>query len=208
MKRTNRFYTKIALLVSLILLLIWSVLGMGSSLAWFADTSPALRNNLQFGDLSVAVSHKTEDGYRPVTAQTHLFDEAALYEPGYVQLVYLKIENNGSVPFRYRVAVTVHGVTDSHSATDAPLHLPDYLRFGAVFGGTEFAGDRSEAEALATAPLGTQALTDTVTVPAGGTRYVALVLTMPTWVANEANYVGTTPPTVDLGVAVIAEQLH
>lgn len=201
-------YTKSALLLSVCLLLLWSLLGAGSSMAWFADTSPVNRNTFRFGELNVAVLHKTgQNAYESVTAQTVLFDENALYEPGYVQVVYLKIQNQGTVPFRYRLAVTVHGVTVGETAAGQSIYLPDHLRFGAIFGDTEWEADRTAAEAAATAPLGDWAEADTVAIPAGGERYVAVVVYMPKTVGNEANYRGTTAPAVELGVTVTAEQV-
>ena len=200
-------YTKSALLLSVCLLLLWSLLGAGSSLAWFADTSPVNRNVFRFGELDAAVLYKTEgDTYETVTAQTVLFDETALYEPGYVQVVYLKIQNQGTVPFRCRLAVTVRGVTVGETAEGQPIYLPDHLRFGAVFG--DFEGDLSRvaAETVATIPLGDWTQADTVTVPAGGERYAAVVVCMPKTVGNEANYRGTAAPAVELGVTVTAEQ--
>ena len=40
----------------------------------------------------------------------------------------------------------------------------------------------------------------------GKEEYAALVVTMPTAVGNEANYRGTTKPSVELGIKVLASQ--
>ena len=49
--------------------------------------------------------------------------------------------------------------------------------------------------------------TDTQTVPAGGKRYVALIVFMPEDVGNEANYqTGEKVPSVELGLTVFAQQ--
>ena len=88
-------YKKIALSLSLAVLVIWGILGTGTSLAWFVDTDEEVRNVFHFGEFDLEVSHRLEDGtWEIVDEDTKIFDDQALYEPGYVQVVYLKIENN------------------------------------------------------------------------------------------------------------------
>ena len=211
----KRKYTKIALALSICLMILWGLLGTGTSLAWFTDTSPTIRNSFLVGELKLKVSYKQDNGqYTAVDATKSIFDDEALYEPGYVQVVYLKVENEGDVPFDYKLSVDVNNVHTVESMLGNEIYLPNYLRFGVMFGNDEAALTRVTAELLAnerfpeatgTYPLNTYSEED-VTVPVGGTRYIALIVRMPKEVDNVANYRGDTPPTVDLGITVLASQ--
>ena len=113
----KKSYTKLAFALSICLLVAWGILGTGTSLAWFTDTTPELKNIFHFGEFDLVVSYKTETGeYKEIDAATVIFDDEAFYEPGYVQVVYLKVENKGNVDFDYTAAVSV---TDYTPATNA-----------------------------------------------------------------------------------------
>lgn len=205
-------YTKAALTLSLCLLILWAILGTGATIAWFTDMPEADRNSFQVGMLDLNVSYKNDvvTQYTPVDANTAVFNDEALYEPGYTQAVYLKIENDGDVAFNYKLSVDMTNYTDSVNVDGENLHLPDYLRFGVVFGATEAELDRALARQNATEEMesycmNTYSQMDTVTVAPGQTRYAALVVFMPEEVDNAANHRGETP-TVEMGITVFAQQ--
>ena len=205
-------YTKAALTLSLCLLILWAILGTGATIAWFTDMPEADRNSFQVGMLDLNVSFKNDvvTQYTPVDANTAVFNDEALYEPGYTQAVYLKIENDGDVAFNYKLSVDMTDYTDSVNVAGENLHLPDYLRFGVVFGATEAELDRALARQNATEEmesycLNTYSQIDTVTVAPGEIRYAALVVFMPEEVDNAANHRGEAP-TVEMGITVFAQQ--
>lgn len=204
-------YKKIALALSLCVFLLWAALGAGASLAWFADTSPELTNIFHFADFEVAVSHRLEDGtWQPVDSQTKLFDENAVYEPGYTQVVFLKIENLGETPFDFKTAVSVFDFSVATNYFGQHFYLQDYLRFGIAVADTEAAMDAKVKDRLLAAELATMKLSNYATESAGlaadGEVYMALVICMPETVDNEANYQGATVPFVELGIIVSAIQ--
>lgn len=205
-------FTKAALIISLCLLLVWAMLGTGATIAWFTDTPDADRNSFLIGQMDLEVSYKNDivTQYTPVDAQTPVFNDQALYEPGYTQVVYLKITNNGNVDFNYKVSVDKVSFVDSVNVYGTTFHLPEYLRFGVAFGAAEAELDRMLAREYATEEmesyhLNTYSRIDEVTVAAGQTRYAALVVYMPEEVGNAANHRGE-PPKVELGVTVYAQQ--
>lgn len=217
MKR--KFTKKHALIVSLCLLLIWSILGTSATLAWFTDTTPVARNSFLVGLLKMDVSYKNDliTDYTPVDSQTAVFNDEALYEPNYTQVVYLKVDNTGTMAFDYKLAVDAYDYDDSVNVYGGNLHLPDYLRFGVLFGDEEAQLERDVAQALATEDktsvieqfqrLNNYSKLDEVSVQPGDTRYVAIIIYMPREVGNEANYrKGETPPQVKLGITVYAQQ--
>ena len=204
-------YKKIALVLSLCAILLWTVLGTGASLAWFTDTSEKVTNIFHFAEFDLEVSYRQEDGtYAPLDGQTKLFNDQALYEPGYTQVVYLKVENRGTVPFDFKTAVSVTDYTVATNVFGQHFQLQDYLTFGFVTAPTEAGMDaqvarRSQAAAIATHKLNNYA-TDAAALGAGETVYMALVVRMPERVGNEANYRGDTVPKVELGIIVTATQ--
>lgn len=209
--------TRTALALSAFLFVFWIVLGTNATLAWFSDTTPTAKNTFIIGDLDLDVSYKNGfvTTYMPLRQGSVVFNEKALYEPGYTQVVYLKIENGGNVAFDYKLSVDVNSYTTSINTYGASFCLPPYLRFGVLFADSEPQLDRQLARLRAGEDMGqyidrtlnTYSLQDTVTMKKGQTRYAAVVVWMPETVGNEANYQKGAPvPQVDLGVTVFAQQ--
>lgn len=210
-QKKKSMYKKSALILSLLIFVLWMMMGTGTSLAWFTDTSEEVQNIFHFAEFQLEVSHQISDGtYELVDGQTNLFDDEALYEPGYVQVVYLKVKNNGTVPFDFKVAVNVLDYSTPTNVFGKTFVLQDHLLFGLVFDETE-AGmkDKVANRTLATAAANTKLNrydTNWAPLDAGDEMYMALIVRMPEEVGNEANYRGTTVPTVKLGVIVEAQQ--
>ena len=206
-------YKRIALALSLCALLIWAILGTGASLAWITDTSPEINNIFHFADFELVVSHRLTDGkWEEVDSQTKIFDEEALYEPGYVQVVYLKVENNGTIPFEFYTAVNVNGCIEATNVFGQRFMLQDYLKFGVTTADSEDAmknsvPNREKAVEIADMPLHNYD-TETAVLEPGATKYIALIVRMPEEVSNVANYRGDTVPKVELGITVKADQIQ
>ena len=214
-------YKKIALVLSLCALIIWGVLGTGVSLAWFTDTSSETNNIFHFAEFDLKVSYLDENkNWKEIEADTKVFDDKALYEPGYVQFVYLQIENLGTVPFDFYTAVNVNGCDVAVNAFGNEFLLQDYLKFGVMTELSEayiLAGelDRELAKANADVYLkdiANMPLHNYATTPArlekNGKAYIALIVRMPEDVGNVANYRGDRIPKVELGVTVKADQIR
>lgn len=209
----KRIYKQIALALSLCALIVWCILGTGASLAWFTDTSPEINNIFHFSEFDLVVSHRLTDGkWEEVDGQTKIFDEEALYEPGYVQIVYLKVENKGTVPFEFYTSVNVNGCIVATNVFGQDFMLQDYLKFGIKTADTEeemknSIPDRESAVEIASEPLHNYYETGAFELAPGGTKYIALIVRMPEEVGNVANYRGDTVPEVDLGITVKADQI-
>jgi len=210
--------TRTALALSAFLFVFWIMLGTHATLAWFSDTTQTAKNTFIIGDLNLDVSYKNGfvTDWMPMTEKSKVFNENALYEPGFTQVVWLKIENKGNVDFNYKVAVDVNSYTTSVNRYGAEFCLPPYLRFGVLFGSSEIELERQLAQVRAdknmgdymTKPLNTYSKVDgDAVVRANQTRYAAVVVYMPETVGNEANYQkGYEAPQVDLGMTVFAQQ--
>lgn len=206
-------YKQIALALSLCALIIWGILGAGTSLAWFTDTSPEINNIFHFADFDIDVSHRLTDGkWELIDGKTNIFDDKALYEPGYVQVVYLKVKNNGTVPFAFSTAVNVNGCIEATNVFGQRFMLQDYLKFGVTTADSEDAmknsvPNREKAVEIANMPLHNYA-TETALLAPGATKYIALIVRMPEEVDSIANYRGDTIPKVELGITARADQIH
>lgn len=210
--QTKKPYKKIALALSLCALIVWGILGTGASLAWFTDSTPEINNIFHFADFDLVVSHQLTDGsWEEVTDQTELFDKEALYEPGYVQVVYLKVENKGDQAFQFHTAVNVNGYIPATNLFGQQFNLQDYLRFGITTAATleemkNSVPDRDAAKKIADRKLHNYA-TQTAELNPGAVSYIALVVRMPEEVNNIANHRSETPPKVELGITVKADQI-
>ena len=206
-------YKRIALALSLCALIIWSVFGTGVSLAWFTDTSPEINNIFHFADFDLVVSHRLTDGtWEKVDSQTKLFDAEALYEPGYVQVVHLKVENKGDVPFNFYTAVNVNDCSVATNAFGQQLLLQEYLKFGVTTADSEEAmknsvPDRETAVRIADMSLHNYYETGVFSLSPDTTKYITLIVRMPEEIGNAANYRGETVPKVELGITVKADQI-
>lgn len=202
---------KIALVLSLCALIAWGILGTGASLAWFKDTSPEINNIFHFADFDLVVSHQLTDGnWEEVTEKTELFNKDALYEPGYVQVVYLRVENKGNVPFEFHTGVNVNGCTTATNVFGTTFKLQDYLRFGITISDTvetmkASVSNRDIAKEVADMKLHNYE-TKTAVLKPNQACYIALVVRMPEDVDNIANYRGDPLPEVELGITVKADQ--
>ena len=212
----KRRWRKAALVFSCCLFILWWALGAGATLAWFSDTE-TVRNTFQFGTLDVEVDYwdLIQEDYLDLEGATEVFDDHALYEPGYTQVVYLRIDNLGDVPFRYKVAVTVKDFVKGKNAWGEDIYLPNFLRYGVVFAKDEaelkkMVQDRISSREHAAEDWGTlgtwSKYSDLVFEVEDEFHYAALIVHMPEEVGNAANYRGLDQPRVDLGITVLAQQ--
>ena len=210
--------TKRALLTSVLALVLSLAMLVGTTFAWFTDTASTGVNRIVSGNLDVGLQYwgVGEDGQKKwLTAENSedLFDENALWEPGYTQIVYLKVKNDGNLALTYAMQITPVHETVGVNVDGEEFKLSDYIKFGwrkfTVDGdGAPVALDREEAQDIVGggAQLGTT-LHRQVAEPlaAGAEELVALVAWMPEDVGNEANY-STVQPTIELSLKVLATQ--
>lgn len=205
------------MVISLIMMILWAIMGTGTTIAWFTDTTPAQKNTFLIGYLDLEVYYKNDlvSDYTLLDSETPVFNDEALYEPGYTQVVFLRIDNIGEIDFNYKLSVDRNSYHDSVSVLGTTLHLPKYLRFGVIFAEDEPTLARKTAQALTelemmdTLLLNQYTKIDDHTVQTGESRYAALIVFMPEHIGNEANYkTGASVPWVKLGLTVYAQQAN
>lgn len=210
--------TKRALLTSVLALVLSLAMLAGTTFAWFTDTASTGVNRIVSGNLDVGLQYwgVGENGQKTwLTAENseELFDKNALWEPGYTQIVYLKVKNNGNLALTYAMQITPVHETVGVNVDGEQFKLSDYIQFGwATFTvdgvGAPVALDREAAQTGVGggAQLGTTLHRQAAEpMAAGAEELVALVAWMPENVGNEANY-STVQPTIELSLKVLATQ--
>ncbi len=215
---------KRALLASLLAMLLCVAMLIGSTFAWFTDSVVSGKNKVAAGNLDVELEHAVfnDDGsfkeWKPVGSETPLFDENALWEPGYTQVAYLKVSNVGSLSLDYKLSVDVanerRGLTIDENGEKVFFKLSDSLEFGVVETVTQkFFDDRDDArDALGETGDLNHFVTGSIKASEKETnvKYIAVVVYMPEDVGNEANHVSGVPtavPSIELGVKLEATQM-
>lgn len=206
--------TKRALLTSVLALVLSLAMLAGSTFAWFTDTASTGVNRIVSGNLDVGLEYwDKESGWLDAENSKDLFDENALWEPGYTQIVYLKVKNNGNLALTYAMQITPVHETVGVNVDGEEFKLSDYIKFGwrtfTVDGaGAPVALDREAAQTGVGggAQLGTTLHRQAAEpMKASAEELVALVAWMPEDVGNEANY-STVQPTIELSLKVLATQ--
>ena len=210
--------TKKALRGSLFALFLCIVLLIGTTFAWFTDTASTGVNKIQAGNLKVGLKYSHDGGatWKEAKDAEDIFAKDALWEPGHVEYVNLKVSNLGNLALKYKLGINVASETLGTNVNDATFKLSDYLKMAVVDGATKY--DTRDAALIAAANGGTLAdyTKDGRLAPHGKTlgeitdnSTVTVIVYMPETVGNEANYkTGTTAPSIDMGIEVNATQLN
>ena len=201
--------TRRALLTSLLSLLLCVAMLMGTTYAWFTDSVTSAGNKIMAGNLDVKLYYYDGTDYVDISSSDKpLFGadglaaaadgSSTLWEPNKTQVVYLAIENAGSLALKYKVALNV---------TDVTKDLTNVLRYTITpdaKGAALTAWDDTNAKSVA---LGSQIVSGTEAEPyvpmqPGDMHYFALSVHMLAEAGNE--YMNGTA-TFDL--TVLATQL-
>ena len=212
----NKRATKRALLTSVMALVMCVVMLVGTTFAWFTDTASTAVNKIQAGNLDIELAYKsstTGGEFKEANKETPVFDNNALWEPGHVEYVVLKVSNAGSLALKYKLGINIANEVGSTNVYNKEFKLSDYIRFAVLDGDkTEGSVDRDALVAAATdSKLIKEGYTAENHLMATGTdnsqKVVTLVVWMPTTVGNEANHKkDATAPSIDLGISVAATQ--
>ncbi len=202
--------TKRALITSVLSLLVCFSMLIGSTFAWFTDTATTGVNTIKSGNLDIKLSYKNSSvtTWTEVSSSSKLFKDAALWEPGYTEVAYLKVENKGTLAFKYQFTVNVINEIVGKSVLGNDIKLSEVLKYDLVelTSDTTYT-DRTKALAAVTDPknLATEVVKGNMEAKADA-KYFALIVYMPTDVDNKANHNGTDIPSIQLGVNVSAAQ--
>ena len=216
----NKRATKRALLTSVMALVMCVVMLVGTTFAWFTDTASTGVNKIQAGNLDIELAYKNtyipagtptlDGGFAAVTEKTKVFDEDALWEPGHVEYVVLKIRNAGTLALKYKLGINIAEEKGSKSVVDKKdFNLSDYIKFAVIDGDRDGLGrDALVAAAGEGTELSKGYTPEEKHLKTGEDNTVTLVVWMPKSVGNEANYDAAVAeaPVINLGINVVATQ--
>ena len=204
---------KNALLHSILALLLCFSMLIGTTFAWFTDSVTSSNNRIMTGNLDVDMEYWNGTAWDTVGENTALFSPNALWEPGYTEVVYLKVLNKGNLALKYRLGVNIAGEVGSVNKAGEEFLLSGYIKFGVVDLGTTEAryATRTDARgALTSTKLISEGYSSDIgEIEANGApHYIALVVYMPEETGNEANHDSDyDAPVITLGVSLEATQM-
>ncbi len=215
---TSSKSTKRALISGALAILMCVAMLIGTTFAWFTDTASTGVNKIQAGNLDIELAYKnstTGGEFKEASKETPVFDNNALWEPGHVEYVVLKVSNAGSLALKYKLGINIAKEVGSTNVYNKAFKLSDYIRFAVLDGDrTENSVDRDALVAAATdSKLIKEGYSKENHLMATGTdnsqKVVTLVVWMPTTAGNEANHkTDEAAPTIDLGISVAATQYN
>ena len=208
--------TRRTLVASVLALVVCAAMLIGTTFAWFTDSVTSGRNTITAGNLDVELEYATVvdtqagtlSEWKTVQDATDLFADG-LWEPGYAQVVYLRVSNLGSLALKYQLSMNILSETAGVNVDGQTFNLSDELQYGAVLNQSVPFANRDAAIDAVTSPvaLSTPYASGEMHLAANAEpQYLALVVYMPKTVGNEANYRGDAVPTIELGVNLLATQ--
>lgn len=206
--------TKKALIMSVLSMVLCIAMLIGMTFAWFTDTASTGVNKIQAGNLDVKLMYSTDmHTWKEATEQTKLFDDNALWEPGYTQVVYLKVVNSGNLALKYEAGFSKNYTSNKGINVNGDWYRVDnYLKIGTAKTGTAYASREDVWRAIAatekTLAKDVMLTNDWITLnPKAESDPFAVAIYMPTSVGNEANASKHRPSSVSgLGIEVRATQ--
>ena len=206
---TKRRSMKKQFVFALLAVLLCVAMLAGTTFAWFTDTVKSGRNVIKAGNLDVELYYSYDRvDWKTVKDSTEIFDDEALWEPGYTEIVYFKVENKGSLALKYRLGVTVYEEIVGKNQIGQEFKLSEHL----VAGELDLAAVTGEIDREAAVKAATGNFTDgidstVVELLKGESHELAYVISMPTNVGDEANHNGVDIPEIHFGVELFATQL-
>ena len=206
----NAKTTKRALLTSIVALVMCFTMLVGTTFAWFTDSVTSENNVIKSGNLDITLEYYNGTSWVDVKDASDIL-AGDLWEPGYVDVAYLRIKNAGSLALKYQLGVNIVSETDGKTPAGETITLSDYIYFDVI------EGVNGQTSAYASREAALAVTTETTIISEGYTKaanleagsdytYLAMVVYMPVSVGNEANHDGTNSPEINLGISIYATQ--
>ena len=202
--------TKKALLLSVLSLLACVAMLVSTTFAWFTDSVASANNVIKSGNLDIELEYWNGTEWLDVTDATDILTND-LFEPGVVEVAYLRLANVGSLALKYAFGVNIISETSGVNQANASFNLSDYIEFGVIEGVNGESAAYADRKAAVADIIGAKAIkegyvSESTSLLAGNEQYLALVVYMPESVDNVANHNGINVPQIDLGINVLATQ--
>lgn len=206
-----------ALFTSIVSLLLCFTMLLGTTYAWFTDSVASLNNKIVAGNLDVEMDYYDVENKKwvPIGEDDVLLDPNAKWEPGYTEVVYLRVRNEGSLALKYNLGINISKESGSVNIEGDSFLLSDYIEFGIVDLGddgsfTPYADRNTARDAVKDPVIISKGYSEGGEIEVGKpTQIVALVVYMPEDIGNEANFAtGEKAPEITLGINLLATQME
>ena len=105
--------TKHSIKTSLTALLLCFVMLVGTTFAWFTDEVTSANNIIKAGNLKIGMSWSVDNAnWNEVEEDSDPIFNHTTWEPGYTEVRYVKVRNDGSLAFKYQMAINPNGPVD------------------------------------------------------------------------------------------------
>ncbi len=199
-------HTKKALFASALSLLLCISMLVGTTFAWFTDSVTTGVNVIKSGTLDIELEYsKDMTTWAPAAGVANIINPDARWEPGYTEVVYLRITNKGDLALKYQFMMNIVDTVIGKSVLGNDINLADYLKYDIVDATAAF---ENRAAALDAVEQENNLVGETVSgemTTKDETKTLALIVYMPETVGNEANYRGVAP-SIDLTFTLLATQ--
>ncbi len=207
-----------ALIFSLLAIILTMSLLVGTTYAWFTDSVTSTNNVIQTGSLDVELYYRlnTANEWKQVKSDTNLFMQNAIWGPGHVELIWLKIVNEGNLAFNYEIGINVTHEVGSFNVDGDEFYLSDYIMYGFIDGESVLSADEAleavrDSSKTLKIPYNSQPTlllpSDEVDSAEESESVVTLVIYIPENVGNSLNPAeGAPTPQLKMGVRIIATQ--
>ena len=184
--------TKRALITSALAILMCAAMLIGTTFAWFTDTASTAVNKIQAGNLDIELEYSKDfTEWKKVNDTTKLFEESALWEPGRMEVVYLRVKNAGNLALKYTLGIYNLYNSTGKNVLGNKYSLSDYVKLGVAEADAAYADRAAAISAVQDSAKTLKSIGDTGVVGAdlavNNEKVYAMVLYMPTEVGNEAN---------------------
>ena len=203
-----RNHTKKALVLSVLSLVLCVSMLVGTTFAWFTDSVTTGVNVIKSGtlDIDLEYSKTMADGsWKDANGATDVLNPNARWEPGYTEVVYLRITNKGDLALKYQFAMNILGNVIGKSVLGNEINLSDYLVYDIVDADAAYADRDAARAAVKDAHKLVGEIVSGEMTTKGETKTLALIVYMPETVGNEANY-REVAPSINLSFNLFATQ--
>ncbi len=203
---TKKRHTKRALLASILSMMLCATMLIGSTFAWFTDTATTGTNKIVAGNLDVKLEYsKDMKDWKDAETAKDVFS-ANKWEPGYTEVVYFRVVNDGDLAIDYQVMTNIVKEIDGINVEGKDFKLSEYLQFGIVETTGAYADRAAAKEAIKSPSKFSNVANGEATLAKDETATFAMVVWMPETIGNEANHNGKDEPVIQFGVQVLARQ--
>ena len=203
--------TKRALLMSVLTLLLCVSMLVSTTFAWFTDSVTSTNNIIKSGNLDIELDYWNGSDWISVQDRSDILTDN-LWEPGHVEVAYLRLHNAGSLALKYQFGINVVSEAKGVNQDEEEFKLSDFIMFGVVNGvdgqTNPYANREAAVGVLRDAKKISEGYGKAAMMESGDMQYFALVVYMPTDIGNVANHNGETIPEIHLGINVYAMQVE